>query len=177
MSHAIVRKRVELRLGSVQKFVTAGTRKIRGFASTDSIDRQKDVVVPSGGEWQLPLPLLWSHSHQTPIGIVESIERRSNGLWITASVAEGIEDADRIWKLIDAQLATGFSIGFIGKKVEPLPNGGAKYVSWELVEISVVVVPANADAKIQRNLAGTIKLVSAKDRGIPLIKAGSPHGI
>lgn len=167
MRDPYVTKRVELALTSVTKFVASGKRRVRGFASTDSLDRQSDIVEPGGGTWRLPLPLLLQHVHADPVGLVESIERRGSGLWIEASLVEGIGKADEAWRMIEAGLLAGFSIGFIGKKSEPLKSGGLRFLQWELIEISVCTIPANPDAKIQRNLPG-IKLIQA---GIPLTTA------
>lgn len=164
----IVTKRLSLALSGVQKFVSGGKRVVRGFASTDAIDRQGDIVVPGGGVWELPLPLLWNHAHDAPIGWIRSIEVRKNGLYVQAEFAEGVGRADEIFAMVEKGLVSGFSIGFLPRKSEPLPGGGRKFTSWELYEISCVVIPAQPAAKIQRSTDGAIKLISA---GVPLISA------
>lgn len=153
-----VAKRADIQLTNVTKFVSSGKRIIRGLASTISVDRQNDVVVPTAGSWKLPVPLLWQHSHKDPVGWVRSIEVRSDGLWIEAEFAEGIGRADEIWQMVNARLIDNFSIGFRALKSEPLPGGGLRFTKWELLEISVVVVPANPDAKISR---GSVRLTQA----------------
>jgi HK97 family phage prohead protease len=160
-------KRLELALSSVHKFVSAGTRRVRGFASTDAVDRVGDVVEPTGGKWKVPLPLLWQHKHDMPIGWVRSVEVRARGLWIEAELAEGLGKADEAWQMVEAGLVTGFSIGFIAQKSEPLPTGGKRFTQWEMHEVSCVTIPANPDASIRRNLPG-IPLVTP---GIPLTGA------
>lgn len=172
----LITKRLDLKMSDVQKFVAAGTRRVRGFASTDTVDRVGDVVVPAGGTWKLPLPMLWNHKHDAPVGWVRSIEKRSNGLWIEAEFAEGVGQADEIWSMVAAGLVSGFSIGFRGQNWEPLPTGGRKYTAWELYEVSVVVIPANPDAAIRRNVGGdAIKLIQPLPKGPIRLIPGDRH--
>jgi hypothetical protein len=122
--------------------------------------------------------MLWQHSHKDPVGWVRSIDIRSDGLWIEAEFAEGFERADEVWRMVEAGLINGFSIGFRALKSEPLDNGGLRFTKWELLEISVVVVPANADAKISRGTAagnvaghpGSIRI-----RKVPSVNAYANH--
>lgn len=183
-------KRANIHFSSIEKLVSSGKRKVRGIASSISIDRVGDIVVPNGGSWSLPVPLLWQHRHDEPIGWVRTLQVRGDVIWMEAEVAEGIGSADEAWKMIEAQLVDSFSIGFLGKKWEPLPDGGRKWISWALVEVSCVTVPANPDAKISRagvrladRNAGAVKLVSRGSRdGFPLkiitpgIKLRQPSG-
>jgi len=165
-------KHANFQLTNVEKFVSSGKRIVRGIASSISVDRQGDVVVPQGGRWGLPLPLLWQHRHDEPIGWVRALQVRGDVLWMEAEVAEGIDHADRAWKMIESRLVDSFSIGFLGKKWEPLSNGGRRYTEWSLVEVSVVTVPANQDARISRSSernAGSVSLArSRSSAGVPL---------
>ncbi|QHE86515.1 HK97 family phage prohead protease [Hydrogenophaga sp. BPS33] len=164
----LVSKRLDLQLSGVEKFVASGTRHVRGFASTDSVDRVGDIVDPKGGKWKTPLPMLWQHKHDVPIGWIRSVEVRGRGLWIEAEFAEGIGQADEVWRMVEAGLVTGFSIGFMGRSWEPLPSGGRRYTDWELYEVSAVVIPANPDASIQRSL-GAVRLISPPRAGAVLL--------
>lgn len=143
-------KHAKLHLSSIQKFMSGGLRTIRGLANSGQTDRLGDIVVPRGGRWELPVPLLWQHKYDQPIGWVRQIEVRSDGLWITAELASGIGKADEAWKMIESGLVTSYSIGFSAEDWEPLPDGGKKFTSWTLLEISVVTVPADPKAKISR---------------------------
>lgn len=171
----LVTKRLDLQLSGIEKFVTAGTRRVRGFASTDSIDRMGDIVDPKGGKWKTPLPMLWQHKHDVPIGWIRSVEVRGRGLWIEADFAEGIGQADDVWRMVEAELVTGFSIGFRGESWELLPTGGRKFTEWELYEVSAVVIPANPDAAIRRDVHGPVKLISPSRSGaIKLVSTAIP---
>lgn len=174
---AAATKRAEAQLAGIQKFISNGKRTVRGLASSISVDRMGDIVEPRGGSWRLPIPLLWQHSQKDPIGWVRSIEVRKDGLWIEAEIAEGFSRADETWQMVQAGLLDSFSIGFRALKSEPLPGGGLRFTSWELLEVSVVSVPANPDAKISGSKlpeakgSGSVSL--AKRRGsVSLIRPG-----
>lgn len=168
-------KRASISLTDVTKFMSPGGKRIvRGWASTVRPDRVGDIVVPAGGKWTLPVPLLWQHSHKDPVGFVRSIEVRNNGLWIEAEFVEGFERADEVWRMVDAELIDAFSIGF--RAIDPpeiLATGGRRYGSWELLEVSCVCIPANADARISRarRPSDAAKLLATHRDGIPLMRA------
>jgi len=165
-------KHATLQLSSITKFVGSGKRTIRGLANSGLTDRVGDIVEPKGGQWTLPVPLLWQHKHDAPIGWVRQIEARSDGLWITAELAEGIGKADEAWKMIEAGLVDSYSIGFQGEDWEPLAGGGKRFKKWSLLEISVVTIPADARAKISR---GGVSLTAAKrSGGLPLLRSAVP---
>lgn len=165
--HAV--KRAGVHLTSVRKFVgSTGTRRISGIASSISVDRQGDVVVPSGGRWRLPVPLLWQHSHRDPLGKVTRVELRGSQLWFEAEFAEGVARADEVWRLVEQGALDSVSIGFreVGDPAR-LPSGGRRWDSWELLEISIVAVGANQDAKLRtpaKSFSGGIRLVKAARR-------------
>ncbi|WP_421930147.1 phage major capsid protein [Nitratireductor rhodophyticola] len=125
-------------------------RVIRGIASTPSPDRMDDVVLPEGASFKLPIPLLWQHNHDQPIGHVTEASVTKNGIEIVAEIAKGVSDEiDRAWKLIKAGLVRGLSIGFRGLKTEQIPNSwGVIFEAWEWLELSAVTIPANAEASI-----------------------------
>ena len=152
-------KRAELRIdgGIITKFAGGGKRKLSGIASTQNVDRAGDIVVTAGGTWETPLPLLWQHDHERPIGWVRNIEARPNGLWIDAELADGVGQADTAWDLVQSDLVNGFSIGFRSKPsdTQDIPGGGKRFNKWQLLEVSLVTIPANADARIRR---GAIRL-------------------
>lgn len=132
------------------KRVAAEARRISGIASTPATDRQGDVLVPSGAVFKLPLPLLLGHDHGAPLGEVIDARVTPQGIYIVAQLAaEGTsERIDEAWRLIRAGLIKGLSVGFIGLESSALPNGGRKFTKWEVIELSAVVVPANAEAGI-----------------------------
>jgi HK97 family phage prohead protease len=160
--------RADFRVGSVEKFLSSGKRTVRGIASSASVDRVGDIVVPSGGKWRLPVIMLYQHRHDSPVGWVRSLQVKGNELHFEAEIATGIGEADRVWEMVDGGLLQSCSIGFraLSGGTEIMPGGGIKFTSWELLELSVVSVPVNPDARLGPAKApAPIKLVSPYDRG------------
>lgn len=126
-------------------------RVIEGIASTPTPDRMDDVVVPTGAKMALPLPFLYQHNSGQPIGHVTAAKVTEAGIAITAQIAKGVAPfIDEAWALIKAGLVRGLSIGFRPIK-DPKPikgSYGLRFEEWELMEISAVTIPANAEASI-----------------------------
>lgn len=129
-------------------------RVIEGIASTPSPDRMGDVVEPMGAKFALPLPLLWQHNHDEPVGTVEFAEPNAKGIPFRARLAKVDDDGDlkklvdKAWHAVKAGLVRGVSIGFSAKEYDRLKSGGLKFTAWEWLELSLVTVPANAEATI-----------------------------
>ena len=125
-------------------------RVITGIASTPTPDRMADIVVPEGAQFNLPIPLLWQHRSDQPIGQVTDAKITKKGIEIVAKIAKGVsEDIDKAWALIKSGLVRGLSIGFRGLDLEQIPNSwGVKFEKWEWLELSAVTIPANAEASI-----------------------------
>lgn len=127
-------------------------RIIEGIASTPTPDRTQDVVVPTGVTMSLPLPFLYQHNANQPIGHVIAAKVTEAGIAITAQIAKGVAPfIDEAWSLIKAGLVQGLSIGFRPTK-DPKPikgTYGVRFDDWELMEVSAVTIPANAEASIQ----------------------------
>lgn len=118
---------------------------IEGYASTVDVDRQGDVV-PSkvwekGMQNYLKNPIILAyHDHNNPIGRMTSHKTDSKGLWIKARIS----NAAKQFQLIKDGVLSAFSIGF--RVIDAEYNSAAEVFvikELELVEISVVSVPAN----------------------------------
>lgn len=123
-------------------------RWIEGWATTGREDRVGDIVVPEGATFALPLPLLFAHKHDEPIGSVVRAEVTKAGIRIRAKLTEGVARAEEVWKLLQDGALTAVSIGFQALKHSALPTGGLRFDQWEWHELSVVSVPCNPDARI-----------------------------
>ncbi len=133
------------------KSVDEEKRILEGLASTPATDRMGDVVDPKGAVFNLPLPLLWQHRSDQPIGQVTHAEVTPTGIRIRASIAKdlGIPRIDEAWALIKSGLVRGFSIGFKGLEVEEIKGTfGLRFKKWEWLELSTVTVPANSQTTI-----------------------------
>ena len=67
---------------------------------------------------------------------------------------EGVRElADEYCALAKSGVIKAVSVGFIPLSYEPLRDGGRRFTSWELLELSLVSVPANPTAfVIERSL-------------------------
>jgi len=120
---------------------------VGAVASTGSMDRDEEVLDPKGWDLknfkQAPR-LLWAHdARQLPIGKITKIGINNKGALIfDAKFADKENDfAKKVKDLMKGGFLNTFSVGF-----KPLERDGNKYVKQELLEISVVNVPANPDA-------------------------------
>lgn len=130
-------------------------RLITGIATTPSTDRDDDILEPLGAKFTLPIPLLSHHNHSQPIGEVIQAEVTAGGILITAKIAKIDEDGklkeriDEAWQSIKSGLIKGLSVGFKIKEYSYIENSWGLHIKeWEWYELSVVTVPANADAVI-----------------------------
>lgn len=131
-----------------------GTRAARCVCSTESIDRQGDVVVQAG--WQLqqyrqnPV-VLFAHDSTKPIAHCSDIGVVANRLeaTITFPPPGASSTSDWAWAMIQANALKAVSVGFTIGAATPIPGGrGSRITSATLLELSIVSVPANADALI-----------------------------
>jgi HK97 family phage prohead protease len=155
----------------VQKFVSpGGKRTISGLATTEQLDLQGDIVVTAGIVIpQLPLPLLFAHSHTDVIGAVHEARVVPEGLRIRAELVDGVPKADEVFKLVSAGALDSFSIGFVGLKGEPIPTG-TRWTSSRLLEVSVVAVGANPGARMGKAHDGSVKLISPPRGAVKLVR-------
>lgn len=136
------------------KAVEEEQRVIRGIATTPNPDRVGDIVEPLGVKFTNPMPLLHQHDHTKPVGTVKFDKPTKDGITFEASLPI-IEEAgplrDRVetaWGELKAGLVRAVSIGFRSLEHAWLDGGGIRYLSSEILELSLVSVPANADAVI-----------------------------
>ena len=126
-------------------------RVLEGIATTPTPDRVGDVVVTEGIEFKLPLPLLYQHNSSKPIGNVIEAKATADGMWIKAKVAKvpDVPFIDEAWNLIKAGLVRGLSIGFRSlEETFDKSLNGFRFIRTELMELSAVTIPANAEATI-----------------------------
>ena len=137
------------------KSIDTEQRTIEGMASTPSVDRVGDIVRSEGAKFALPLPLLHHHRHDQPVGQVIAAKSTKTGISIKAQFAKVLEPGplkDRIdtaWQEVKAGLVRGLSIGFKPLEYEMLSDGtGFDFKSWSWYELSLVTIPAQAEASI-----------------------------
>lgn len=138
------------------KSVDSEKRIIRGIATTPATDRMGDVVEPKGAQFNLPIPLLWQHNPNEPVGSVTKATVTAAGIEFEAEFATAEQPGrlkdrlDEAWQSVELGLVRGTSIGFRGLESEQIPNSwGVRFTKWEWLELSPVTIPANAEANLQ----------------------------
>lgn len=138
------------------KAINEEKREIVGIASYISPDRDEDVLVPEGAEFTLPMPLLWMHDHDDPVGeIYEAKVIPGEGIEIKARIVQ-VEEPPRLrerlneaWAKLKTGLVRGLSVGFRPIEWSFMENtGGMKFERWDWYETSAVTIPANRDATL-----------------------------
>jgi HK97 family phage major capsid protein/HK97 family phage prohead protease len=170
------------------KGVDPQQRTITGIASTPQPDRMGDVVEPLGISYKNPLPLLLYHDAKKPVGHVTFKKPTADGLAFTATLPtigdpgplrDRVEEA---WQSLKAGLLAGVSIGF--RSIEEAFNkdtGGFRFLKTEVLELSLVAIPANADATIhtvkELDLAASGRHPSRDRDPLPIVRVdkGAPH--
>lgn len=127
-----------------------GSITIEGYANTTSKDRVGDIVLPEawtkgGMNNYVKNPIVLAfHDHKLPVGEVVDYSVDNNGLHIVAEISKA---AGNIYELVKSGILKAFSVGFALKDAEYDREQDTFFVKdLELHEISVVSIPANADA-------------------------------
>jgi HK97 family phage prohead protease len=142
-----------------------GERKMRFIASDETVDRYGDIIRVAG--WQLDNfrknnVLLFGHdSHSVPVGRVTNIEADTKAKQLVADTEFRPEGdsafADDVWRAVDGGFLNAASVGFMPTATpNPIygdaeedgwkPVTGFEFVGQDLLELSVVPVPANPSA-------------------------------
>lgn len=137
------------------KAVETERRTFSGIASTPELDRAGDIVDPAGVTFRQSIPLLFHHDPKQPIGRV-TLTRTPQGIAFDATLPVIDEPGplktrvDEAWQCIKAGVITGVSIGhrILEGGVEYLKNGARRLTKTEICELSLVTIPANANASI-----------------------------
>lgn len=143
-------------------------RTFEGIATTIATDRTEDIVEPKGASFKLPLDFLYQHDTTKPIGKITEAVVKNDGIHVRGHI-ENLPDAppslkerlDVAWAEMKSKLIRGLSIGFRPTE-NPTPikgTFGLRYAAWEWLELSMVTIPANAEATIL-----TVKQYNANQR-------------
>ncbi len=135
--------------------------------SDETKDRHGDVISSDG--WELETfrsnPIaLFGHDSDFPIGTWRDVRVVGNRLLGRLEMAASGTSSriDELRRLVEQGVLRAVSVGFIPRQAQPLnpkdPAGGIKFEQSELLEVSLVSVPANPAAL---SLAKQLKISSA----------------
>ena len=129
-------------------------RIVRGIASTPNPDRGDDVVDPFGVKFTNPLPFLLHHDQKTPVGQVYLSPPSAKGIAFEARIPKVSEPGivqqrtDEAWHSFKYGLLRGASMGFLPHKFDRRVTGGRHLKQIEVMEVSGVTVPMNAETTV-----------------------------
>lgn len=132
-------------------------RVIRGIATSPRPDRLGDVIEPAGVRVAADIPLFLHHDSKQTVGRARLLKATANGIPFEArlpNVKEAGTLRDRVdeaWQMVKYGLITGVSIGFnvVNNAIETIKDGGYRFLETEVLELSLVPIPAQPDAVIQ----------------------------
>jgi len=171
----------QFRAAEVEK-ADSTTRSIRFVASDETVDRYGDIIRASG--WQLGNfakngPLLFGHQSREPaIGTATAWVDGTRLMADATLWPEGVSEfADVLWRIYEAGGNRAVSVGFLPTvepkllRAEPDADGyaaitGFEFIGQELLELSIVPVPANPAAlAVARSLADerTVRRLFTRD--------------
>lgn len=159
---------------------TVATQEVKDLEfvmSDETVDRYGDVIEVKGWDlkWFKKNPIaLFGHSNGFPIGKwvdVREEDGKLKGKLVFAD--EGTSTRiDELRRLVDQGVLKAVSVGFIPKEAEAMdkenPYSGLRFKKQELVECSLVAVPANPAALMQQARSmgvseDTIRLAFSED--------------
>jgi HK97 family phage prohead protease len=133
-----------------------------------SPDRMGDEIMPGAFKGaRPPLPMLAFHDPAAPVGSWTEIAETAKGLTVKGRLLiDDVPRARELRALVQAGAVSGLSIGFTTKKAETRKGGGRTIRAVDLLEISLVTVPAHPGAKVTsaKSAADAIRIAEAINR-------------
>ncbi len=142
-------------------------RTFWAVASSPTVDRQGDLIEPSGWDFAnfLKNPVIpWAHDYASPpVARALAVKVEKGRLLFQAQfpTAEEYAFADTIYRLYKGGYLRAFSVGFAPLESEVATHQvggrsltGTRYTKQELYEISCVTLPANPEALVALGLRG-----------------------
>lgn len=150
--------------------------EVEATITTETIDRDGEVLISQGMDatkYELNPIVFYNHDYSQPIGKISELRRSDGKIDATIKFAqrtEGVEGPflpEFVESLVEQGIIKGISVGFVPKE------GGVRkaskednekygdsvrqvYSQWELLEVSVAPLPANATALISAIKKGAI---------------------
>lgn len=138
-----------------------GDGKFSGYASTFLVtDSYQEQVAPGAFAQSLaeikatgrPLPVLWQHKSDQPIGVYDTLVEDAKGLRVEGHLLkDDVTLAREAFALMKAGAVSGLSIGYYVREDSYDEKTRIRILRRvDLVEISLVTFPSNPEARILR---------------------------
>ena len=152
---SMLRKAFEGQLIEVQ----AGRREIVACISTSAVDRDGDVVLPEGlvRKNYSGLTVFYNHDTALPLGAAQWVKKSGDRVLAKYRCTDKTQFGRDMFALAQDGVLNSYSVGFLpGEFSNPTPEEIARrpelkkarriYRKWELLEFSLVGIPANPEA-------------------------------
>lgn len=167
------------------KSIDEEQRTVKGIATTPTVDRMGDTIDPMGATFADSIPLHLYHDSTRPVGQARLGKPTRKGIPFEANIPSVHEPGtikdrvDEAWQSLKYKLIGAVSIGFnpVWDAIEQLKDGGLKFLKSEILELSLVSIPANPDAVITgiKSLDQHIRAASGRSRpGVSGRKGSTP---
>lgn len=132
--------------GIIQAYITT-------FGNADAVgdvidSKALDSWLKSFKEGEDKLVMLYGHDTMSVIGHWTKFQKTEKGVIAEGEIYTEVTQANDVYKLLKRGAVASVSIGFRSNDYDYLDNGGRKFNDITLVETSVVLNPANPQAKI-----------------------------
>lgn len=156
----IEKKKIYKEMNVEVKEIEGEDRTLEFTITTETKDRDKDTISSDG--WILDNFLknpvvLWAHKYDQPaVGKALEVRKDGNGLKsrVEFATADIYPFADQVYKLYKNGYMKAVSVGFIPIEWEENKEGGYNFKKQELLEFSLVPVPANPEALVSLAVKG-----------------------
>jgi hypothetical protein len=150
-----------------------------GYGSVfGNVDSYKEIVAPGAFAKSLetlastddPLPVLWQHDPEKPIGLYTELKEDDRGLLVSGKLLMNhVTLAREAYALMKARVVKGLSIGYYVRGDSYDEKTGVRTLNEvDLREISVVTFPANEQAQVENVKTALTNMLKAGQ--LPAIK-------
>ena len=141
-------------------------RSFRWTMNDGELDRAGDIVIARGVDTthfrSNPIALL-GHDPNKPIGVWTGVHADGERLKGTLNLATELPLAEWARKSIAAGVMKAASIGFVPMEFEPIKGGGFRFTKIELMETSLVSLPASRGSLREREVTRRERMAKAKE--------------
>lgn len=138
-------------------------------------DRVGDMIEPAAFKGAaLPLPMLFGHDQNDPVGVWEAVSEARGGLHVKGRLlVEDVARAREVRALVRSGAVRGLSIGFVTRTAKSRAGGGRTITALELLEISLVTLPMHPGARVTsaKSAVVALRVAEAINRAAALIAA------
>jgi HK97 family phage prohead protease len=147
--------------------------------TTREEDREGDIIEADGidlAAFKRNPVVLWAHDYSTlPVAKCTALSQTRTSITAAWKWLRNDPFADRVANAWKQGILNAVSIGFRPKESRALPSGkGVRFLTAELLEFSIVPVPANASA-LRRMFGAYAKAAGLSSQARNLVRQFAPH--